>query len=52
LKFSKATVDIVAAVATEEPETAANTALVPILVCNNPPGSLDSHRLRKYTFYL
>src|SRR5690554_1649728 len=40
-----ATVPTVAAVATLEPEVAANKALAPILACINPPGSHDSHRL-------
>jgi hypothetical protein len=38
----KATVPTVAAVATEEPEVAANRAQVPILVCSKPPGRRPS----------
>ena len=38
-----ATVEIVAAVATEEPDTAAKIALAPILECSSPPGSGDNH---------
>ena len=34
---------IVAAVATLEPEVAANMAEVPMFACINPPGSQDSH---------
>ncbi len=34
---------MVAAVATEEPEVAANSAEVPILACKRPPGSQESH---------
>ena len=38
-----ATVPIVAAVATDEPEVAANSAHAPMLVCSRPPGSPPSH---------
>ena len=38
-----ATVPIVAAVATLEPEVAANMAQAPMLACIRPPGSQDSH---------
>lgn len=40
-----ATVPTVAAVATLEPEVAANNALAPMLACMRPPGNHDSHRL-------
>ena len=33
---------MVAAVATDEPDVAANSAQQPILVCSSPPGSLPS----------
>ncbi len=38
LKEGSATVEIVAAVATDEPETAENSAEAPMLVCSRPPG--------------
>ncbi len=38
----RATVAIVAAVETEEPETAEKSAEAPMLVCSNPPGSRPS----------
>src|SRR3954469_15907948 len=38
-KYGSATEPMVAAVATEEPEIAENTAQETILVCSNPPGS-------------
>ena len=44
-----ATVPIVAAVATADPELAENTAQKPILAFINPPGSQDSHcRMASY----
>jgi len=39
----RATVPMVAAVATDEPEVAANMAHAPMLACISPPGSQESH---------
>ena len=43
LKAGSATVEIVAAVATDEPDTAENSAEAPMLVCSRPPGMRLSH---------
>jgi hypothetical protein len=42
-RAGKATVPTVAAVATDEPEVAENSAQVPMLVCSRPPGRRPSH---------
>jgi hypothetical protein len=42
-KAGSATVAMVAAVDTDEPETAENSAEAPILVCRRPPGRRPSH---------
>ena len=45
-KLGSATVEMVAAVATDEPETAEKIADAAILVCSNPPGSTFSQSAR------
>ncbi len=43
LSGGSATVPIVAAVATDEPDVAANSAQQPMFVCSSPPGRRASH---------